>query len=73
MPEVGVYHPRLEGRITTDATQLPKPENAVGTVGLLRQRHVLAKDTTFMMRSSLNCEGKACRCTAFAGGFDGRP
>jgi magnesium chelatase subunit H len=45
-PDTGLYHPDLEGRITTDPEALPGPEGATGTVGLLMMRsYVLSGDT----------------------------
>ena len=45
-PDVGLYHPDLPGRITTEATDLPGPAGATLTVGLLMMRsYVLSSDT----------------------------
>lgn len=44
-PDVGLYHPDLPGRITTDAADLPHPAGAHATVGLLLLRsYVLSGD-----------------------------
>jgi len=75
-PEVGLYHPDLPGhRITTDADELPNPENPVATVGLLMMRsYVLASDTAHydgVIRKMQ--EAGLAVIPAFAGGLDGRP
>lgn len=74
-PEVGLYHPALPGRITTDAALLPRPAGARLTVGLLMLRsYVLASDTAHYdaVIAALEARGIAC-LPAFAGGLDGRP
>ncbi len=74
-PEVGLYHPDLAERITTDAAALPRPAGARGTVGLLLMRsYVLARDTAHYDAAirALEAQGLAV-VPAFAGGLDGRP
>jgi magnesium chelatase subunit H len=74
-PETGLYHPDLPGRMTTNAADLPRPENAVGTVGLLMMRsYLLASDTAHYdaVIRALEAKGLAV-LPAFAGGLDGRP
>ncbi len=74
-PEVGLYHPDLPDRITTDATALPRPAGATGTVGLLLMRsYILASDTAHYdaVIRALEARGLAV-VPAFAGGLDGRP
>lgn len=74
-PEVGLYHPDMEGRITTDASKLPQPANPVATVGVLMLRsYILAKDTAHYdaVIRGLQAKGLAV-LPAFAGGLDGRP
>lgn len=74
-PEVGLYHPRLPGRITTDLAELPRPAGARLTVGLLTLRsYILASDTGHYdaVIAALEAKGIAC-IPAFAGGLDGRP
>jgi magnesium chelatase subunit H len=74
-PEVGLYHPDLPSRMTTNAADLPRPENAVGTVGLLLMRsYLLASDTAHYdaVIRALEAKGLAV-LPAFAGGLDGRP
>ena len=45
-PDVGLYHPDLPNRITTDANAVPAPESPVATIGLLMMRsYVLSSDT----------------------------
>ena len=44
-PDVGLYHPRLKDRITTDINDLPRPKKPKATVGLLMMRsYILASD-----------------------------
>lgn len=74
-PDVGLYHPRLAHRITTDLADLPRPANATATVGLLMLRsYVLASDTAHYdaVIAAFEARGIAC-IPAFAGGLDGRP
>ncbi|SMX31779.1 magnesium chelatase subunit H [Maliponia aquimaris] len=74
-PDVGLYHPDLDGRITTDPDALPAPKNPVGTVGLLMMRsYVLSADTAHYDAVIRALEAKGLRVLpAFAGGLDGRP
>ena len=74
-PEVGLYHPDLPERITTDFDALPGPATPVATVGLLMMRsYVLASDTAHYDAVIRAFEAKGMRCIpAFAGGLDGRP
>ncbi len=45
-PDMGVYHPRAEGRIVTDAETIPHCRYAKGTIGILLLRsYILAEDT----------------------------
>ncbi len=73
--EVGLYHPDLATRITTNPADLPRPANPIGTVGLLLMRsYILADDTAHYdsVIRALEAKGLAVRA-AFAGGLDGRP
>ncbi|OYU37794.1 MAG: magnesium chelatase subunit H [Pseudorhodobacter sp. PARRP1] len=74
-PDVGLYHPRLAHRITTDLADLPRPANTTATVGLLMLRsYVLASDTAHYDAVIAAFEAKGIACIpAFAGGLDGRP
>ncbi|WP_426035300.1 magnesium chelatase subunit H [Cypionkella sp. TWP1-2-1b2] len=74
-PDVGLYHPALAARITTNLTDLPRPANATATVGLLMLRsYVLASDTAHYDAVIAAFEAKGIACIpAFAGGLDGRP
>ncbi|MGP3697373.1 magnesium chelatase subunit H [Rhodobacter sp. NSM] len=74
-PEVGLYHPRLPNRITTDANDLPRPSGAKVTVGLLMLRsYILASDTAHYDAVIEAFEAKGIAVLpAFAGGLDGRP
>ncbi|MFM2389967.1 MAG: hypothetical protein RLZZ437_1522 [Pseudomonadota bacterium] len=74
-PEVGLYHPALKGRIGTDASALPRPAAAQGTVGLLLLRsYVLAADTAHYdaVIAAFEARGLAV-VPAFASGLDARP
>ena len=74
-PEVGLYHPDLPDRITTNPDDLPRPAQSVGTVGVLLMRsYVLAHDTAHYdaVIRALEAKGLTVRA-AFAGGLDGRP
>ncbi len=74
-PDVGLYHPSLAARITTNAADLPRPEGAVATVGLLMLRsYILASDTAHYDAVIAAFEAKGIAVLpAFAGGLDGRP
>ena len=74
-PDVGLYHPDLPARITTNAAELPEPARPVATVGLLMMRsYVLASDTAHYDAVIRAFEAKGVACIpAFAGGLDGRP
>jgi len=74
-PDVGLYHPDLPARITTDAADIPGPANPVATVGLLMMRsYVLASDTAHYDAVIRGLEARGLRVLpAFAGGLDGRP
>jgi magnesium chelatase subunit H len=74
-PEVGLYHPDLAGRITTEPARIPGPDGATGTVGLLLMRaYVLAGDTAHYDAVIRALEGRGLRVLpAFACGLDGRP
>jgi magnesium chelatase subunit H len=75
-PEVGVYHPRLPGRIAAEATRLPAPgRNCKGTVGLLLMRsYVLAGNANHYDGVIAALEARGLRVIpAFASGLDARP
>ena len=74
-PEVGLYHPRMAGRMTTRAADLPRPAVVKGTVGLLLLRsYILASDCAHYdaVIAAFEAQGLAV-LPAFAGGLDGRP
>src|SRR4051794_22841878 len=75
-PGVGVYHPRLAGRLGERAAKLPAPAGkAGGTVGLLLMRsYVLAGNTAHYdgVIGALEARGLAV-VPAFASGLDARP
>lgn len=74
-PEIGLYHPRMAGRIGESLRELPAPEDARGTVGLLVMRsYVLAGNTRHYDRVIAALEARGLRVvTAFACGLDNRP
>ncbi len=74
-PEVGLYHPKLANRITTNLADLPRPAGSKLTVGLLMLRsYVLASDTAHYDAVIAAFESRGIACIpAFAGGLDGRP
>ena len=74
-PEVGLYHPDLAGRITTDPTRLPAPAEATGTVGILLMRsYVLSGDHAHYDAVIRAFEARGLQVIpAFASGLDGRP
>jgi magnesium chelatase subunit H len=77
-PEVGVYHPRLAGRIGDDAAELPRVvsnQKAQGRVGLLLLRsYLLAGNTAHYdgVIAALEVQGLQV-VPAFASGLDARP
>ncbi|MBT9289862.1 magnesium chelatase subunit H [Prosthecodimorpha staleyi] len=75
-PDVGLYHPRLRGRIGAEVTALPRPAGpVVGTVGVLVMRsYVLAGNTGHYdgVIAALEARGLTV-VPAFAHGLDARP
>jgi magnesium chelatase subunit H len=74
-PEVGVFHPRMKGRITDQPSRLPRKKNSRGTVGLLVMRsYVLAGNTGHYDGVIDALEARGLRVIpAFASGLDARP
>ena len=74
-PDVGLYHPSLKDRITTDIADIPRPVGATTTVGLLMLRsYILASDTAHYDAVIAAFEARGIAVLAgFAGGLDGRP
>lgn len=74
-PDVGLYHPDLPARITTQVADLPRPVGSRETVGLLMLRsYILASDTAHYDAVIRAFEAKGIAVLpAFAGGLDGRP
>jgi magnesium chelatase subunit H len=75
-PEVGVYHPRLPGRMSETADKLPAPPTPrKGTVGLLLMRsYVLSGDTAHYDGVIAAFESRGLKVIpAFATGLDQRP
>ena len=76
-PDVGVYHPRMPGRLSDDRNLVPAPPVAGtgGTVGLLLLRsYLLAKNTGHYdgVIAALEARGLSV-VPAFAAGLDSRP
>ena len=74
-PDVGLYHPRVKGRIVERAEDLPRPAKAEGTIGLLLLRsYVLAGNSAHYDGVIDALEAKGLRVIpAFASGLDSRP
>jgi magnesium chelatase subunit H len=74
-PEVGLYHPRLPGRIAERAEKLPAAAGARGTVGVLVMRsYVLAGNARHYDGVIAALEARGLRVVpAFASGLDARP
>jgi magnesium chelatase subunit H len=76
-PDLGLYHPRLKGRVTEDLARLPRPAKgaAKGTVGLLVMRsYVLAGDSGHYDGVIAALEARGLNVVpAFASGLDARP
>jgi magnesium chelatase subunit H len=73
-PDVGLYHPRLPGRVTEKLDQLPQAGRG-GTVGLLIMRsYVLAGNAAHYDGVIAALEARGLRVVpAFASGLDNRP
>ena len=74
-PEIGVYHPRMNGRVAETVEALPVPRDAQGTVGLLVLRSYLLAGNTGHYDGVISAlEAKGLRVVpAFASGLDSRP
>ncbi|MEM7546230.1 MAG: magnesium chelatase subunit H [Pseudomonadota bacterium] len=74
-PDVGLYHPDLKARITTDIADLPRRAKPVATIGVLMMRsYVLSSDTAHYDEVIRAMEAKGLNVVpAFAAGLDGRP
>ncbi|MFO1057961.1 MAG: magnesium chelatase subunit H [Dongiaceae bacterium] len=77
-PEVGVYHPRMEGRLAERADRLPREARAggkAGTVGLLLMRsYLLAGNAGHYDGVIAALEARGLKVIpAFATGLDARP
>ncbi|MFN3424327.1 MAG: magnesium chelatase subunit H [Novosphingobium meiothermophilum] len=74
-PEVGVYHPRTDQKLSESLKLLPTKPGAKGTVGLLLLRsYLISKDTGHYdgMIAALEAEGLRV-VPGFANGLDSRP
>ena len=74
-PDVGLYHPAVEGGVTTDLSKLPRRGGLRGTVGVLLLRsYVLAGNAAHYAGVITALEAQGLRVIpAFAAGLDGRP
>ncbi|EAU40241.1 Magnesium-chelatase, subunit H [Fulvimarina pelagi HTCC2506] len=75
-PDVGLYHPRMRGRIATRLESLPnRASGRNGTVGILIMRsYVLASDTAHYDGVIAALEARNLKVVpAFASGLDARP
>jgi magnesium chelatase subunit H len=74
-PDVGLYHPDLAKRITTDPADLPSPATATMTVGIVMLRsYILSGDTAHYDGVIRALEARGMRVLpAFSGGLDARP
>jgi magnesium chelatase subunit H len=74
-PEVGVYHPRMKGRISEELAALPRMPKPKGTVGLLVMRsYVLAGNSLHYDGVIAALEARGLRVIpAYSSGLDARP
>lgn len=74
-PDVGLYHPDLPEKITTELSELPGPSAPVARIGLLLMRsYVLSGDTGHYDGVIRAFEAAGVEVVpAFAAGLDGRP
>ncbi len=74
-PEIGVYHPRMNGRVAEAVEALPAPRDPQGTVGLLVLRSYLLAGNTGHYDGVISAlEAKGLKVVpAFASGLDSRP
>lgn len=74
-PEVGVYHPRTQQRISESLRLLPRKKGAQGTVGLILLRsYLLGRDTGHYDAAIEAFEAAGLKVVpVFASGLDARP
>ncbi|MEM6852067.1 MAG: magnesium chelatase subunit H, partial [Pseudomonadota bacterium] len=74
-PEMGVYHPSLDGGMSADADALPSRPDAVGTVGVILLRsYILSGDAAHYDGVIRALEAQGLRAIPiFASGLDARP
>jgi magnesium chelatase subunit H len=74
-PEVGVYHPRMATRLSSELADLPPSKATRGTVGVLLMRsYLLAGNTAHYDGVIASMEAQGLRVVpAFATGLDNRP
>jgi magnesium chelatase subunit H len=74
-PDVGVYHPRMKGRLGERADLIPAPAKPQGTVGLLVMRSYLLADNAGHYDGTIAAfEARGLKVVpAFSSGLDQRP
>ncbi len=74
-PELGVYHPDLEGRMAEEASALPNGSGKAGTIGILMLRsYLLSGNAAHYDGVIRSFEARGMRVVpAFASGLDSRP
>lgn len=74
-PETGLYHPRIQGRVSTQLKALPEQKDAKGRVGILIMRsYVLAENTAHYDAVITALEAAGLNVVpAFASALDNRP
>ena len=74
-PDVGIYHPKMPGRVSDDLARLPQRPGARGTVGLLLMRsYILADNTAHYDAVICTFEAAGFRVVpVFSSGLDARP
>ncbi|MEO0328202.1 MAG: magnesium chelatase subunit H [Pseudomonadota bacterium] len=74
-PETGVYHPKINGGVSSTVTDLPTTKNARGTVGLLLLRsYILSGDTGHYDGVIAEFENRGMNVIpVFCNGLDMRP
>lgn len=74
-PDVGVYHPRMKGKVGEKLDDMPAPRKAKGTVGVLVMRsYLLAGNAAHYDGVIAGLEARGLRVIpAFSSGLDARP
>lgn len=74
-PDVGLYHPDMKGRFTTNIKDIPCPKNCRGRIGLILMRsYLLARDTAHYDAVIKALEEKGFQVLpAFSSGLNSQP